>query len=205
MGTKDITITAGGTSVGASATDTAISLPFELKDSKNLHLKVVLSAGVVATAITLAVKDSYDFGSTYQEVGDQSQVSVVMRTVASTSVTAGTGNFNDGTHGLVDNEPVIVTNSGGALPAELTSGSVYYILKTDGDNYKLRSSINGAAITFAGAGSGNHRITRASYEIAMHKEDATDLAQLPIWSPAKVVVTTGSGDSCTVSKVYLNQ
>jgi hypothetical protein len=59
-------------------------------------------------------------------------------------------------------------------------------------------------IAIADTGAGNFTFAKGEYTIRMTELDATDLAQLPLWEACRLVVTTGSGDSCAVSHVYLN-
>lgn len=59
-------------------------------------------------------------------------------------------------HGLSVNQPVIFTNSGGALNTGLTAGTTYYVIAAGfGSNaFEVSASVGGAAINTSSAGSG---------------------------------------------------
>ena len=108
-------------------------------------------------------------------------------------------------HGFVTGDRIIAK---GSLPVGLTSGSTYYVIKTDANNLKFATTqanaLAGTAINLTDYGAGTCTLYQATYEIRMYREDSSDLAQLPIWGCAKVVANTGASDSCTVSAVYLH-
>jgi len=61
---------------------------------------------------------------------------------------------------LLDNTPVILTNTGypSALPTGLTVGTTYYVKGTGGTTFNLSATPGGAAITTTGTQSGTHYI-----------------------------------------------
>lgn len=63
-------------------------------------------------------------------------------------------------HGFVANDPVVFTNSGGALPTEITSGTKYFVktVLTD-DTFTISATAGGTAINTSSAGTGTHHVT----------------------------------------------
>lgn len=341
MGTRSILIAPAGKAVAASQTDYQISEPFSPPAMGPLHLKLVLSAAVEATGITFKVKDSYDGGTSYYDVGSEAQVALVKKTFAGgtadvTDVTlpafagatqadylhvtaqdgtkfaiwldldaAGTAptgalyvasdeqievdivtgdtaaqvatkvraallanaewtarfstsaittatftitqlspgavdnpapkSENDGgagsitvsvttagsdggvvlatnrltssSHGWSTGQPVILTGSD--VPAGLTSGTTYYLIRVDANTLELATSLAnalaGTEVDITDYGSGTCTLVQADYEIRMIRDDSSDYAQMPLFSPCIVVANTGSGDSCTVSSLRLSE
>jgi hypothetical protein len=64
------------------------------------------------------------------------------------------------THGFAANDPVVFTNSGGALPAEIVSGTKYYVKTVlTADTFTISATAGGTAINTSGAGTGTHSVT----------------------------------------------
>lgn len=66
--------------VGASQTNLPVSLPFPLPQMGPAHVRISLSAASVTNGITFELMDSWDGGTTYQAIGDQSQAAVTKKT-----------------------------------------------------------------------------------------------------------------------------
>jgi len=72
------------------------------------------------------------------------------------------------THGHATGDgPFVLTNAGGALPAGLAVGTLYWLNKIDADTFKLHTSRNealegSAPVDVTGTGSGTHTITPAT-------------------------------------------
>lgn len=63
-------------------------------------------------------------------------------------------------HGFAANDPVVFSNSGGALPAAITAGTKYYIKTVvDVNTFTVSATAGGAAINMATAGTGTHSVT----------------------------------------------
>lgn len=63
-------------------------------------------------------------------------------------------------HGFAANDPVVLSNSGGALPVAFTAGTVYYVKTVlTADTFTLSETAGGAAINTASTGTGTHSIT----------------------------------------------
>jgi hypothetical protein len=73
-------------------------------------------------------------------------------TVTFTAATPGVVNWTG--HTLVANQAISFTNSGGALPAALTAGTIYYVLNPTSNAFNVSATLGGAAIAFATAGTG---------------------------------------------------
>jgi hypothetical protein len=83
-----------------------------------------------------------------------SEVTTVTFTIASP------GEVNLTAHGFAANDPVVFSNSGGALPAAITGGTKYYVKTVvSADIFTISATAGGAAINFAGAGSGTNSVT----------------------------------------------
>lgn len=63
-------------------------------------------------------------------------------------------------HGFVANDPVVFSNSGGALPATITEGTTYFVKTVlDADTFTISATAGGSAINTASAGTGTHSVT----------------------------------------------
>jgi hypothetical protein len=77
---------------------------------------------------------------------------------------SGTDTFTAVAHGMLDGEVVIVTNSGGALPAGLSaedaSGNVrpYYVVSATADTFQLSLTSGGPAVVITDDGTGTHSV-----------------------------------------------
>ncbi len=82
------------------------------------------------------------------------RASTVTMTIASPCVVTWSGNtFDDGT-------PIVFTNSGGALPTGITSGTTYFVKQTAAgvisNTFNVAATVGGAAINTTGSQSGTH-------------------------------------------------
>lgn len=82
-------------------------------------------------------------------------------------------------HMLDDTTPVVLFNSGGALPAGLATNTLYYVRDSDSDNgtLKLAATSGGAAINITGAGTGTHSLYVAPRKTTVTLTDATQTIQ----------------------------
>jgi hypothetical protein len=63
-------------------------------------------------------------------------------------------------HGFAANDPVVFSNTGGALPAEITAGTKYYVKTVvNANTFTISATAGGAAINTSGAGTGTHSVT----------------------------------------------
>jgi hypothetical protein len=63
-------------------------------------------------------------------------------------------------HGFAANDPVVFSNSGGALPVAITAGTVYYVKTVlSADTFTISATAGGTAINTASTGTGTHSVT----------------------------------------------
>ena len=63
-------------------------------------------------------------------------------------------------HGFVANDPVVFSNTGGALPAAITAGAVYYVKTVlNANTFTISATPGGTAINTASTGTGTHSVT----------------------------------------------
>lgn len=205
-------LVAGGSSVtvGASATDSVVSqvlLP-GLAGSRNFLCTVTLSACTDISGVSIALEQEVA-PEVWQDVGNQSTVSVVSKTFADADVNSGTEAITTTAHGFVTGDAVQYDCDGAGIVTGLTDGTTYYVIRVDADTLKLATS---AALASAGTavnvtqpsgGDGHYLTSLAPLIIRMNIENSSDEPQLPLFPKVRVVATTGSGDSITVSGVYL--
>lgn len=84
----------------------------------------------------------------------------VSKTVTVTISSASPGVITETAHDSAVNEPKVFSNSGGALPAAITAGTVYYVKTVlSVDTYTISATPGGAAINTASTGTGTHSVT----------------------------------------------
>lgn len=97
-------------------------------------------------------------------------------------------------HALAVNQEVVFTNSGGALNAGLTAGTIYYVIAAGLTNagFEVSASVGGAAINTSDAGSGTQTATAQSEQFisASQLASATNLAVPPGATIAEICVET---------------
>lgn len=154
-----------------------------------------LSTGDVAN---MAPKSENDGGAgsitiSVGTAGSNGDISVANNTVTET------------THGWVTGDRVYITGSD--LPAGLTTGTEYYIIKVDANIYKLATTlanaVAGTAVDLTDFGSGTLKAGQTTYTIRMLASDSTDVAQLPLWPTVRVVASSGASDSATVEAIWI--
>lgn len=132
-------------------------------------------------------------------------ISVVVDTAGAVGgVNLATEEMTVTSHGWVTGDQVVAM---GTLPTGLVTSTTYYVIKVDANTLKLASTwanaMAGTSVDLTVLAPGTGTLVQANYDIRMIKEDSSDLAQMPFWSPLIVVANTGSGDSCTVSAIHL--
>lgn len=84
----------------------------------------------------------------------------VSRVEAVTISAASPGVITLASHGFSANDPVVFSNSGGALPVAITAGTVYYVKTVlDADTFTISATAGGTAINTASTGTGTHYVT----------------------------------------------
>lgn len=77
---KNYALDSAGYAVAASATEKVVSQPFGFKDPWYVSAKVVLKDVSETTGVSFKLKDSYDDGGSYYDVGDQSALTLTKKT-----------------------------------------------------------------------------------------------------------------------------
>jgi hypothetical protein len=63
-------------------------------------------------------------------------------------------------HGLAANDPVVFSNTGGALPVAIVAGTKYFVKTVlDANTFTISATAGGAAINTASTGTGTHSVT----------------------------------------------
>lgn len=84
----------------------------------------------------------------------------VSKVASCTISSASPGVITQVAHGFAANDPVVFSNSGGALPAAITAGTKYYVKTVlTADTFTISATAGGAAINTASAGTGTHYCT----------------------------------------------
>ena len=109
-------------------------------------------------------------------------------------------------HGLVVNSSVKFTTTG-ALPAEITSGTIYYVTSVTTNTFTISTLPGGTAITFSGGGTpthtGYHNIVKTTAENSFNENDIVRISGAtgvtPINGDYAVKNNTGSYSSVTIT------
>lgn len=73
---------------------------------------------------------------------------------------ASPGVFTLAGHGFAANDPVVFSNTGGGLPAEITAGTKYFVKTVlDANTFTIAATAGGMAINTTSAGTGTHSVT----------------------------------------------
>lgn len=75
-------------------------------------------------------------------------------TGSTVTFTNSTNLVNETTHGLTAGTKIIFRNSGGALPAELESNRVYFVINANANDFQVSETSGGSAVTFTDDGTG---------------------------------------------------
>jgi hypothetical protein len=88
------------------------------------------------------------------------------RTVTANSIT---DRVSLAAHGYEDGETVMLSNSGGSLPAGLDATTLYYVRDTTADSFKVSATLGGTAVDITSPGSGTHSVQRV-VDVDLHDE-----------------------------------
>lgn len=98
--------------------------------------------------------------------------SSVEDTLKTFTVNTGTDVFTATAHTFINDETVMVSNSGGALPAPLSAATLYYIRDVTANTYKLALTAGGTAVDATTTGTGTNSVQRV-IEVDLYGTDAT--------------------------------
>lgn len=91
--------------------------------------------------------------------GNQFEANGVAQSTSTVTVTAATpAVVSWASHGLSAGDPVIFTNSGGALPTGITADYIYYVSATDlaAGTFKFSATVGGSLVATSDTGTGTH-------------------------------------------------
>ena len=74
------------------------------------------------------------------------------------TVVVGTDTVNAISNGLANGQTVMFENEGGALPAGLLPGTVYFVINWGTNTFKVSATSGGAAVDITDDGTGTHRV-----------------------------------------------
>ena len=124
---------------------------------------------------------------TFVDLGTFDVTEAGVPTQDTVTFTNGTDIVNLTAHKLVLNDIVQFTNSGGALPAELSVSTDYYVVEVDADDFKVSDTVSGSAIDFTDDGTGTHYIqTLIQYDSANSNYYTPDVYGLP-WASKEIL------------------
>lgn len=115
-------------------------------------------ANLIITGTRLGDRGSSDGSHRARYSLNLTEIGGSFRNMGTPSFTNGSANITLTNHGLSEGCLVLLTNSGGALPTNFTSGGYYFVITTGltGSVFQLSSTRGGTAITAGSAGSGTH-------------------------------------------------
>lgn len=104
--------------------------------------------------------------ATYSPPATLYLAAIKLRTgVAIDSFTNGTERVNKTSHGLANGTPIMLTNSGGALPTGLAEQTRYFVVNQTANDFQLALRPGGSVVTFTTDGTGT-----SSYHLAMRND-----------------------------------
>ena len=131
------------------------------KISTSESMPVFISETTAGYAIELSMFEVLSAKSIYEANNDnafylEQQTLINGATVPKQAFTVvfGTGIITSNGHGLVNNDIVQVSNSGGALPAGLLTATNYYVISATTNTFMLSASFGGASVTLTDNGTG---------------------------------------------------
>ncbi len=170
-----VALTVGGSAVDIADTGTGTHycyVPghrFAVGDTVNVSGATDTDMNTTTAAIVTAVDSAY-----------KSTVTITSATPAVVSWTA---------HGLVDDDPVIFSNTGGALPVAITAGRTYFVNTIDADTFSIAQEPDGTSVNTASIGTGTHSCRKALEEIITY---AGSSASVSTAYDAGMTVTLGT-------------
>ena len=172
--------------------------------SLNLRADFIVGEVTVAAAVTGGLHSNAGYGWS----AAIKPVTITASTPVTVTAAGATNIFTAATHGLVDDDVLVVSNSGGALPAGMAINTKYYVQKIDANTFYLntRQADAGSRLDITTDGTGTNSYTKArTFSVFLNVQNSTDQAYMPLQGSARLYVTTGAGDSCQVLDTLLFQ
>jgi hypothetical protein len=117
------------------------------------------------------IPDNYlaEDGSSLSRTTYATLYAVITKSKGTVTFTNATELCNLNSHGLATGDCIEFTNSGGALPAELTANTNYYVIYNDANSFKMATTlalaIAGTAINITDDGTGTHTLRHCPWGI----------------------------------------
>jgi hypothetical protein len=138
--------------------------------------------GAFTSAVLVKVIEGVpDTVATFAKEATAGTVTTKLGAVADTSVEDTTKTFTanattdvltSAAHGFEDDETVMFSNSGGALPAGLSNSTLYYVINSTANTFKVSLTAGGSAVNITSAGTGTNSVQRV-IDTDLHGETAT--------------------------------
>lgn len=196
------------TTTAASQTDELVSVPnFHLtpQGAQRLRLDIYYGECTVTNEISAVIEHSTGYNN--WEDGPSTTLSSNTDTANFTAAT--TDILTDTAHTLLDNEAVVVSNSGGALPGGLEANTIYYVDRINANTFYLTTNPGKRIedrVDVTSTGSGTHSWTRLKkVSIIMNPEVTADQSYVPLGNQARVTLTTGTDDTAQIVDLRLLQ
>lgn len=92
------------------------------------------------------------------------------------TVDAGTDIVTAAGHDFVDGVAIEFSNSGGALPDGLVSGTIYFVVSTATNTFQVAETVGGSAIDITSTGSGTNTVTEVEFDLVRNLYPDADVA-----------------------------
>ena len=154
------------------------------------------SSATAATASEVAARNSAASVANSYDSFDDLYLGTMSDAISFTASSSTGLLITSNAHGLVDTQIIRVTNSGGALPGNLSASTDYYVRDRTANNFRLATSSGGTAITYSSAGSGTNTWYYADFITPTSSTWSKDSSTISVASNVGVrvgQVVSGSG------------
>lgn len=190
------------TSVGASATDQAVSDNFrETAGALSEALRIDIFTGVATAATGITAKHQHTNMPGLWT--DAKTVSITSSSQQSATVNATTDQLSITTHGLSEDQPVVV--AGSVIPGGLEAKKIYFVKVISANAIQLKSTNDGQVVDITSTGTSVTVTAVRMFSISYLPTVAGDQSHMPLRSLGRVVVTSGAGDSVDIVSIRVNQ
>jgi hypothetical protein len=141
-----------------------------------IEAAVVAAVGKVPVGVSLSydgidIPDNYlaEDGSSLDRTTYATLYAAITKSKGAVTFTNGTELCNLNSHGLATGDCIEFTNAGGALPAELTANTNYFVIYNNANSFKVAATlalaIAGTAINITDDGTGTHTLRHCPWGI----------------------------------------